>query len=185
MTPDDWTPPPDAVTGPDQLSEGAYRELSLLEDERIARCWRTSAGFLVMTNLRVIPLWHRAELFAEPEWKEAPSLFFYALAAPRVLLGRFLELSDGDDDAGERLRFLVADPASVAAEIEAARGPGRSEWDRRRARALSQTDLTRTTAAAAPPQVVREIVREVVKVLCRNGGGLVYAGQRRSPLGGA
>ena len=180
-----WFPPPDSITAPDQIPEGALRLLVLLEDERIARCWRTHTGYLVMTNLRCIHLWHQPELFVPTEWHEGPSLFFYNLLAPRVQLGRFLELSEGVEEDLHTVRFLVPNPATVAAEIDSARAAGRSEWERRRARVQEILRASRAPASGGGPPLVREVIREVVKVRCRYCGNLMDETQPRCPTCGA
>lgn len=178
----DWTPPPDLVTSPDQISKAAAEEISLLDGERLARCWRTDNGFLVMTNLRVLAVWKRAALFAPAEWHEGASLFFYALTSPRVVLDRFVELSEGDAGSAT-LRVRVDDPRGTAGEIDAARAGGRTEWEHRRA--AVEARLAPPRPAASGTAAVREIIREVVKVRCRFCGNLMDESQPHCPSCGA
>ena len=172
----------EAPTTPDRLDAGAYRELELLYGERIARCWRTGLGFLVMTNLRCLHLWKKPELFARPEWHTGPTFFFYNLAAPRVVGDRFLELSDEQGTGGASSRFLVRDPRVVRDEIDAARAAGRAEWISRRREV--QKELHRLRGPVAPPGTT-VIVREVVKVRCVYCGSLMNLSEKHCPECGA
>ena len=180
-----WIPPSDAVTAPDQISPGALDQLGLLSDERIQRVWKTARGFLVMTNLRLIDVWYKAELFAKSEWHLGSSFFFYNLEEPRVVLGRYLELAEEYEESGGTLRFHVAHPAAVAAEIDAARLVGRKEWEARR---LTARASARPRLAAVPestPVVVQQIVREVVKIRCSYCGTLMDVTSPNCPACGA
>ena len=115
-----WDPPAESVTDPDQIEEGALDAIDLLEGERIVRCWKTAIGFLVMTTLRCQHLWHRPQLFADSEWHQGPSFFFYNLAPPALLAGRFVELAEQGGVNPRFERYLVRDPEEVRAEIDAA-----------------------------------------------------------------
>jgi len=158
------------ATYPDQIEEGARSQLDLLEGEQIARCWLTGLGFLVMTNLRCVHLWHKPQLFVKSEWRVGPSFFFYNLASPRVVAARFVELSEGYAGSIEAGRFAVRNPREVCHEIEEARAAGRAEWEARRARA--QRELRRLEAPSPPPGAT-VIVREVVKIRCNYCGNLM------------
>jgi len=172
-------------TQPDQIDPRALHEVRavLLFGERIARCWHTGLGFLVMTNLRCVHLWHKPEVFAPTEWHTGPSFFFYNLATPRVVGGRFLELSEELGSASESARFLLHDPASARAEIDQARAAGRAEWAARRTSA--QQLLGRLRFPASPPPGTTLIVREVVKVRCSFCGNLVDVADALCPYCGA
>jgi hypothetical protein len=175
-------PPYDAPTQPDQIESAALNALELLPQERIARCWRTTTGFLVMTNLRCVHLWRKAELFAKAEWHSGPTFLFYDLAPPQVWAGRFVTLTEGTGDDAETSRFLVRDPESVCREIEAARPAGKAEWEVRRARALQELRRPRP-APPAPGTTV--IVREIIRVRCRYCGNLMDASAASCPSCGA
>jgi hypothetical protein len=129
----DWTPPPSQVTHPDQLPADAWRAIDLIDGEMPLRAWRTPQGFLVLTNLRCVALWQRGELFPPHPWRSGPEFFFYNLKPPRVLLHRYVELSEEFEENGWVGRFAVADPEGVAAEISAAIESGRAAWRDRRA----------------------------------------------------
>jgi hypothetical protein len=175
-------PPGEVVTSPNQISPGALNELDLLPGERISRCWRTGQGFLVMTNLRCIHLWRKTELFSKPEWQTGPTFLFYNLAPPTVFAGRFVVLTEGSGDVATSSRFLVHDPEAVSREIEAARGPGRAEWEVRRARVTQE--LARPRRPPTPPGTT-VIVREIVKVRCNYCGHLMNATDAVCPACGA
>ncbi|HXQ48536.1 MAG TPA: hypothetical protein VN842_01975 [Thermoplasmata archaeon] len=180
-----WDPPAESVTQPDQLDEGALNALDLLDGERIARCWRTGVGFLVMTNLRYVHVWRRPELFTTAEWHQGPSFFFYSLAPPGVIAGRFLQLVDQGGSEAPSARFLVRHPEEICQEIELARPRGRLEWERRRA--VAKTAPRPATGTGLPPEgpLVHEIVREVVKVRCRFCGNLMDVSAVHCPACGA
>jgi rubrerythrin len=175
----------EAPTTPDPIDPRALTQVrsQLLFGEHIARCWRTAVGFLVMTNLRCIHAWRKLELFGPTEWHAGPSFFFYNLATPRVVGGRFLELSEELGSASESARFLLHDAASACEEIDRARAAGRAEWAARRSSA--QHLLGRPLRPAAPPPGTTLIVREVVKVRCSYCGNLVDVADGRCPFCGA
>ncbi len=185
MSPSDWRPPPDQVTGPDQLPPGALDELALMDGERVARCWRLAHGYLVLTNLRCAALARRAELLAPPHWRIDSSYFFYALDHPRVLADRFLELREVGDGGGAASRLLVPNARTVSSEIDAAIPAGRAEWGRRRERAAADRAGRVARAATDGPGVVREVIREVIKVRCRYCGNLMDEGAETCPYCGA
>jgi hypothetical protein len=172
----------DAATHPDQIDPAALRELIPLFAERVERCWRTTVGFLVMTNLRCVHLWHKPELLRHSEWHVGPTFFFYGLAPPRVIGGRFLELTDVEGDHAESSRFLVHDAETIAREIEAARPAGRSEWEARRSRITG--DLGRLWNPPLAPGT-RVVVHEVVKVRCPYCGNLIEVTRKLCPFCGA
>jgi hypothetical protein len=171
-------------TRPDQIDPNALLELKLelLYGERIARCWRTGFGFLVMTNLRCIHVWRKPELFVRTEWHAGPSFFFYNLTPPRVVAGRFLELTEEHDRIAESARFLLHDPKAVGQEVNEARPAGRAEWEARRITA--QRELNRPRNPAPPPGTTL-IVREVVKVKCSFCRNLVNLSDANCPFCGA
>jgi hypothetical protein len=184
-----YAPAPDQVTRPDQLAPAAAREFSPLDDERIVAVWRTHSGFLVLTNLRVVSLWQRAKLFDllgldGSEWHEGPDFFLYALAPPRAL-GRFVEVEGAAADEADRGRFLVQDPAAVAAAIAEEIPKGRALWEARRARVQAQVRALPTSTPSPPSGPVREVVRVVVRVPCRYCGCLMDEGAARCPTCGA
>ncbi len=181
----EWDPPPEDVTRPDQIDKGALDALSLLDGERIVRCWQGTLGFLVMSNLRCVHVWRKRELFEKSQWQVGPSFFFYNLDSPRVVAGRFVQLSEQYDENGVSSRVPVRDPVSVCAEIEAARPAGRSEWERRRLRAQARLHHPARPSGDSSPVVLREVVREVVKVRCSYCGNLMDASAARCPMCGA
>lgn len=180
-----WAPPPDEVTQPDQLDPEAFLQIDFLDGERVLRCWKLPRGFLVLTNLRCFRIWQQRRLFEKSEWHTSPNFFFYNLAPPRVLAGRFVELTEEHEETSGTARFLVHDAADVCAEIEAARVTGHAAWEARRVDA--QRRLTRSTVAGPPPgtTVVREVVHEVVKVRCNYCGNLMAVTDARCPSCGA
>lgn len=174
MTPSIGNPAPHVTTAPDQISKEALEELSLLEDERIHRVWKTGAGFLVMTNLRCVEVWRKPKILGKRDWETGPNFFFYNLAPPKVLFGRFLRLAEEWEKNPQSVRFVVHDPHTVAEEIQAARSEGRAEWLRRRSNAEARL---RHEKASRPsnPFVIREVIREVIKVRCGFCGNLMDA----------
>jgi hypothetical protein len=179
------SPPPvpaDQVTEPDQLDPGARDQLDLLPGEHLRRCWRTAHGFLVLTNLRVTGITRRAQLFDSPVWRAGPSFLFYNCRPPRVVLGRFLELSEELTENAGASRYLVHDPETVRREIEQERVAGRLAWEERRQAALAARG--RLSEPMVPPgtTVVREVVRTVVKVRCRYCGNLMDETLDRCPF---
>jgi hypothetical protein len=169
------------VTHPDQLPSEAWRAISLIEGEMLLQTWRSAQGFLVLTNLRCFGLWREWELFPPRSWHPGPEFFFYNLRPHRILLGRFVELSEEVPEAGTVGRFAVHDPASVAWTISAALEPGRAVWRARREQTEELMEARRKIRAAlaaghAPP---------VVKVRCAFCGNLADATSRRCPSCGA
>jgi len=185
MPPEAWTPPPDEVTHPDQLDPAAFVQIDFLDGEKILHCWKLPRGFLVLTNLRCVRVWERRRLFEEAEWHTGPNFLFYNLRPPKVVAGRFVELSEVHEENAGSSRFLVRDPEEVCAEIEAARTPGQAAWAARRAQA--RRELTRSPVSGPPPgtTVVREVIHEVVKVRCRFCGNLMAVTDARCPSCGA
>jgi len=174
---------PDAFsTLPDPIDQGARAQLDLLDGERIVRCWRTGFGFLVMTNLRCLHVWHKPQVFSRSSWRAGPSFYFYNLAAPQVVAKRFVELSEDYVGSFEGGRFLVRHPEEVCREIDAARAAGRAEWEVRRARAGRELHRLRAPALPAGTTV---IVREVVKVRCNFCGNLMDVARSICPACGA
>ncbi len=182
MAPTSWLPPSDSVTDPDQIDMGAREAFELFHGERILKCWKVPLGFLVLTNLRCFHVWRKPEVFSHTPWRVGPTYLFYNLAPPRVVLGRFVQLSESYDEGIGASRFLVHDAPGVAADIEAARVAGQQEWAIRRSRA--QADRARLTFPRLPPGTT-VVVREIVKVPCPFCGNLVEAGRRQCPFCGA
>jgi len=182
MTPPSWIPPADSITRPDQIDPHALEELGLLYGERVLRCWKAGYGFLVMTNLRCVHVWHKPILFSRTDWHTGPPFFFYDLAPPEVVAGRFLELRCTDDPERTTARFLLHDASDVAREIEVARIEGRREWEARRARVLA--DLGDLPPPAPRPGTTL-VLREVVMVRCSYCGNLVEVTRRQCPFCGA
>ena len=135
----------------------------------------------MLTNLRCFGLWRELGVFPPHPWHTGPEFFFYNLKPPRVLFGRFLELSEEFPEAGSVGRFAVHDPTAVAEAISAALDAGQTEWRDRRQRteelirARQQIRAARA-AGIAPP---------VVKVRCAFCGNLADASSRRCPSCGA
>ena len=169
-------------TAPDPLDPDARAALDLLEDERIARCWRVPFGFLVMTNLRCVYVWKKAVLFRKSDWQTGPTFFFYNLATPRVVARRFVELWEDPPFSAGGFRFLVQDPVGVCAEIEAARPAGRAAWEARSARA--PVDRPWRNWGLTPPGAT-VVIREIVKIRCSYCGGLMDSGSKVCPACGA
>lgn len=173
--------PSSEVTSPDQIPIEAWRALDLFEGELPLRTWRTPHGYLMLTNLRCVALWRRGELFPPHPWRSGPEFFFYNLNSPRVLLGRFVELSEQFEEGGRVGRFLVRDPAGVAAEISAALEPGRSAWRDRREHTeelIKARQQVRAARAAGN-------LRQVVKVRCAFCGNLTDVSARSCSSCGA
>jgi len=179
---DSGTSPEGSATSPDPIDPRALARIEFLHDERIVRCWRTGVGFLVMTNLRCLHVWHKPELFVRSEWHTGPNFFFYNLGIPRVVGGRFLELTEEYEGSVEAARFLVRNPREVGREIEGARAAGRAEW--KRIRAEVQEQLARSRRTSAPPGSTM-IIREIVKVRCGFCGNLIDPTALICPLCGA
>lgn len=135
-----------------------------------------------MTNLRCLHVWRKPELFARSEWHTGPNFFFYNLASPRVVAGRFVELAEDYEGSLEAARFLVRNPHEVSGEIEGTRETGRAEW--RRIRSEVQKELGRLRLPASPPGTTT-IVREIVKVRCSFCGNLMDISDSFCPACGA
>ena len=176
-----WTPPPSEVTHPDQIPSDAWRAFDFIDGEMLLQAWRTPKGFLVLTNLRCFALWREWQLFPPHPWHTGPEFFFYNMRPPHVLFGRLVELTEQYEEAGTVGRFVVRDPAGVAAAIAAALPPGQAAWHERRQRTeelIRARQKIRAARAAghAPP---------VVKVRCSYCGNLADASHRRCPSCGA
>ena len=176
------SPPPDSVTRPDQIDLPALAEIGLLQGEHVVRCWKAAYGFLVMTNLRCVHVWRKHELFARSEWHASPTYFFYNLAPPEVVLGRFVQLSEVYEEGIGPTRFLVRDAPEVCREIDAAREAGRREWFDRRSRTLAGRD--RRSLPAVPPGTT-VVLRQVVKIRCAFCGNLMDESYSICPSCGA
>jgi alkanesulfonate monooxygenase SsuD/methylene tetrahydromethanopterin reductase-like flavin-dependent oxidoreductase (luciferase family) len=172
----------DSPTSPDRIDPRALAQIEFLPRERVARCWRTAIGFLVMTNLRCVHVWRKPELFAKSEWHTGPNFFFYNLASPQIVAGRFLQLSEEYEGSVETTRFLVRNPREVAREIEDARAAGRAEWRILRSQVQHELDHMRRTSA--PPGTTL-VIREVVKVRCSFCGNLMDVSDTICPTCGA
>lgn len=172
-----------AATTPDAISVGALNEIDLLDGEQILRCWHLTHGYLVMTNLRCLEIRRAWELLSEPVWNAGPSVFFFDMAPPTLIAGRLLEVRSVGDTPGPVLRALLADPRSALADIAEEMPAGRAEWQRRRAAGEAAVGGRATRAAVGP--VVREVVREVIKVRCSYCGNLMDEGADRCPSCGA
>lgn len=177
-----YSPEEETPTTPDAIDPAARAAIEFLHGERILRCWRTGIGFLVMTNLRCLHVWHKPELFVRSEWHTGPNFFFYSLAEPRVVAGRFVQLAEEYEGSLEASRFLVRDPHEVSREIEGTRAAGRAEW--RAIRSRVQKELSRLRMPAPPPGTTT-IVREVVKVRCSFCGNLMDISDAYCPACGA
>lgn len=178
----EWTPPPSEVTRPDQVPAEAWRAIDFLDGELVLQAWRTPPkGFLVLTNLRCFSLWRELTVFAPAPWRTGPEFFFYNLKPPRVVLGRFLELTEEFAEAGSVGRFAVHDPASAAEAISAALGPGRLEWKDRRQRTEELIRARQKIRAAR----VAGIPSPVIMVRCAFCGNMADASARRCPSCGA
>lgn len=157
------------------------RAVDLLEGERVLRAWRTPQGFLVLTSLRCVALWRRGELFPPHPWRTGPEFFFYNLKPPRVLLHRYVELSEEFEESGRVGRFAVRDPEATASEISDAMDAGRAAWRARREateemiRARQRLRAARLGGGNSPPALVR----------CSFCGNLTDASARRCRSCGA
>jgi len=161
--------------GPDRPDPAAIRVVHLLEDERILRTWKTPLGFLVLTNLRCVEVVRRHELFGERDWELGPSFFFYDLVAPKVVLGRYLRLSEDHERNPVVAHLFVHRPLKVAQEIQIARLAGQNEWLRRRARAEESYRRSRARWTSGNRVVIDSGAGEVVKVRCVYCGNLMDA----------
>lgn len=160
-----------------------------LDEERIAAVWKTHFGYLLLTNLRVVSLWHRPRILGalglDPdEWHEGPSFFLYALEPPHPT-GRFVQLESGTEGDPESGRFEVQDPGSVATRIAEEIPRGRVLWEARRARVQDRMRSLQVGPVSPVPGPVREIIREVVRVPCRYCGCLMDEAAARCPNCGA
>jgi hypothetical protein len=182
-------PPPDQVTTPDQLDPGARAALDFLDGEKVVHAWRTSLGFLVLTNLRLLSAWHRPKIlgFGASDWNPGPGFFLYALEPPKIVAGRFLEIKQDQAGVEDTGRFLVQDPEAVSASITEALTSGRRAWEARRAQVSEEMRLRESVRAATPlpSGSVREVVRVIVRVPCRYCGALMDEGAARCPTCGA
>jgi len=169
-------------TRPDPIDPGARAQIVLLHGEQIMRSWRTGLGFLVMTNLRCVHVWRRPELFVASEWHSGPTFFFYNLAPPQVVAGRFVKLTEEFPGSVDAARFLVRNPQDVCREIEEARAAGQAEWQARRIRAQQELHRPRRPL---PPVGTTVVIREVVKVRCNFCGNLMDIADRSCPSCGA
>jgi len=174
-------PPQFQTTVPDRIPADAWRALGLLAGEVPLQAWRTPAGFLVLTHLRCVIVSHRVAIFGPAEWRVGPEFFFYNLRAPRVLFGRFLELSEEYEENGWTGRFAVAHPAEVGHAIETQMGPGRAAWQSRR----SQTQQWIGAREKLRAESFAHLTAQPVYVRCAFCGNLVDAGRHRCPDCGA
>jgi hypothetical protein len=168
--------------GPDPLPTDAVRAVDWIGGEQVLCSWRTPHGYLVLTNLRCISVWKHLELFAPSEWRTGPNFFFFAMAPPGIVGGRFVELREAGPDGGASSRFLVRDPEMVRGAIAGTLPAGRREWEERRRVAAAEN--ARLRHPPAPPVIVREIVREIVRVPCQFCGRLMDDTALRCPFCG-
>jgi hypothetical protein len=181
MDSEGWGPAPDIPTTPDHIDREVLNELRLLDGERVRRVWKTGRGFLVMTNLRCAEIWRKPQLFARSEWEAGPSIFFYNLAAPRVMFHRYLRLSEEHEEHAVALHLYVRDPYTVAQEVQEARRAGQNEWMHRRT--AEEARLRQAQARTGP--LDRAVFREMVKVRCEFCGNLMSVTASRCPSCGA
>lgn len=160
----------------------ALAAIDWLGEESVVRSWETHRGWLLLTELRVIFVWAGDGLFTERGWHAGPVFFLFALHAPTVEHARFLRLTGSD---GASSRFEFRDPGAVAQALEAARGPGLQEWNRRKAARAVAGTLATSRSVEVRPTFVREVVREYVRVPCRYCGHLVDVGRASCPTCGA
>jgi hypothetical protein len=85
-----------------------------------------------MTNHRCVRPWHRTETFAKAEGHVGPSGFFYDLAPPAILDGRYVEPWGRAAPEAASTRSLTDDPIEVSRELQAAHAPGRAAGEARR-----------------------------------------------------
>ncbi|MGI0132576.1 MAG: hypothetical protein ACREDK_05740 [Thermoplasmata archaeon] len=117
-----------------------------MDGEHVRAWWPTRLGFLVVSNLRCVPVWKPPGLlgFLEGQpWHTGPEFLFLDFAPPTAVGGRYVELREESID-GAATRIEVEDPQEVVATIDAARTEGRLEWSRRRA----DLDLHRPAVSA-------------------------------------
>ncbi len=175
------------MTKPDPLDPGAALAISPLDGEQVERAWRVRFGFLVLTNLRVVSVWHQPRLFglASSGWREGRTFFLFELAPPKVVAHRVLELSGSEGLAENTSRFLLADPDGVSAEIAAAIPGGRAAWQGRRERVEKEIEAQRARRSAITAAAGASAVRVLVKVPCRYCGSLMVEGDSHCPNCGA
>ncbi|MGC2788824.1 MAG: zinc ribbon domain-containing protein [Thermoplasmata archaeon] len=173
--------PSPLVTHPDQIPVDAWRAFDLFEGELLLGAWRTSRGFLLLTNLRCLALYRRGEIFPPHPWRVGPEFFFYNLRPPEVVLGRFVELTEAFEENGRVGRFTVRDPTSVADAISAAIEPGRAAWQERRKHTEELIEARKRLRAARAAGDLRRIE----KVRCSYCGNLTDASVRRCTSCGA
>jgi zinc-ribbon domain len=177
--------PFDLVTQPDPLDPAAWTALALMDGETIRRVWKTGRGFLVLTTLRCILLWQRRELFRPTEWQSGPEVLLFDVRPPRVLFGRFLEISPASPAGGAPIRVVVPEPEYVAEEIGASLPEARRAWEVRRHRALDllAAEKRRHDQVVAAVRAGRPL--PMVTVRCPFCGNSIPATARRCPHCGA
>lgn len=181
--------PPDGPTGssraPTTLDPAVLQVLRLLDGERVLRTWRIPLGVLVLTNLRCVEILHRVQLFSPGEWEMGPSLLFYNLEPPTVVLNRYVRLSERYDRHPLVVHLFVHDPHRVAREIDDARRAGEDEWVRRRAEAERSFRLARQRWESADRLILDTGQGEIVEVRCAYCGNGMDVRARRCPSCGA
>jgi hypothetical protein len=180
-----WVPPPEQVTGPDQLPGDAWRAVDLFEGERVLRCWRTARGYLLLTSLRCLLLWRRLELFQPRDWEASPEVYLYNVRPPRALFGRFVEIAPAFVGDGAVIRAGVVNPVEVADEIRASIPEARRQWDLRRQRALADIATHRLIHDQIASALAAGLPVPVPRVPCAYCGNLVPATAKRCPHCGA
>jgi hypothetical protein len=170
----DGLTPASQITHPDQIPPDAWGAVNLIDGELVHQVWRTAQGFLVLTNLRCVALGRRGELFPPHPWRAGSEFFFYNLRPPKVLLGRFVELSEEYNESGRTGRFAVRDPLGVADTIAAAIPPGRAAWIERRAHAEELIEARKRLRAARTSGTLPP----VISVRCAFCGNLTDASGR-------
>jgi zinc-ribbon domain len=177
--------PFDLTTVPDQLDSAAWTAISLMDGEAIRRVWKTGRGFLVLTTLRCILLWQRHEMFRPVDWQAGPEVLLYDVRPPRVLFGRFVEISPASPAGGAPIRVVVAQPEYVAEEIAASLSESRIAWDerRRKAQALLAAEKRRHDEVIAAVRLGRPV--PALTVRCPYCGNAIPATARKCPHCGA
>lgn len=177
--------PFDLTTVPDQLDPAAWPAISMMDSEVIRRVWKTGRGFLVLTTLRCILLWQRREVFRPTEWQAGPEILLYDIRPPRVLFGRFLEVSPASPAGGAPIRVVVAQPEDVAEEIVASLPEARRAWEerRRKAQAILAAEKRQHDRVLAAVLAGRPL--PVLMVQCPYCGNSIPATSRRCPHCGA
>ncbi len=181
-------PPPDVpATKPDPIDPAAVRAIDFLDGETISSVWRTSRGFLILTNLRVLSVWHQPAVLdlGHHGWRMGLTFFLFDLDTPRVIADRFVEVGSVREDDPSASRFQVADPAGVAEAIAAGILLGRTNWQARRAKVTARLNALGSSSAAPAKETVREIVRVIVRVPCPYCGSLMDETALRCPVCGA